>query len=75
MELTMSLKEGTLHAFLNVGRQIALSKTKTPDEARFDEIRPILIKSHLTKIIEMATLGILYTAAYQVGFKEGKIQL
>ena len=73
----MSLNTGILPAFLNIGRQVALSKTSNSEEARFDDIRPILIKSQLTKVIEKPILAkikerdskILHTAAYQAGFK------
>ena len=62
---------------------MALSKNKTSEEPTIDDIRPIVIKSHLTKVIEKAILAkikgkeskILHTAAYQAGFKEGQSTL
>ena len=83
LDLTTSLNSGNLPPYLNIGRQVALSKNKTSEEATIDDIRPIVIKSHLTKVLEKAILAkikeidskILPTAAYQAGFKEGQSTL
>ena len=56
-----------------------LSKNKGMDQAELKDIRPIVVRSHVAKILEkaiMAKVGVLaphllQTRIYQTGFKEG----
>ena len=65
--------------YLQEGRLIPLSKNKGKDEARLKDIRHIVVRSDISKIIEKAILAklerhaphILKTGLYQTGFKEG----
>ena len=61
------------------GRLIPLSKNTGKDQAALKDIRPIVVRSHLSKILEKATQAkidqlaphLLHTKRYQTGFKEG----
>ena len=63
----------------NEGRLVPLPKNKGKDEAELKDIRPIVVQSHLAKILEKAIMAkvavapphLLYTRMYQTGFKEG----
>ena len=65
------------------GRLIPLSKKKGSDVVTLDEIRPIVVKSHISKIMEKTILNkimkdrghLLKTSEFQRGFKEGKSTL
>ena len=54
-----------------------LSKNKGIDQAELKDIRPILVRSHLAKILEKAIMAkvaamaphLLQTRIYQTGFK------
>ena len=56
-----------------------LSKNKGLDKAELKDIRPIVVRSHLAKILEKAIMAkvaavaphLLQTRIYQTGFKEG----
>ena len=56
-----------------------LSKNKGKDEAELNDIRPIVVRSHVAKILEKAIMAkvaevaphLLQTRIYQTGFKEG----
>ena len=71
------LNIGIFPEYLIQGRLVPLSKLKTNDIVCLDDIRPIVIKSHITKICEKAILfkirssksEILETSSYQTGFK------
>ena len=64
--------------YLREGRLVPLSKNKGKDQALLKDIRPIVVRSHLAKILEKATLAkiehlaphLLATKQYQTGFKE-----
>jgi hypothetical protein len=51
-----------------------LSKNKGKDQAELKDIRPIVVKSHIAKILEKAIMAkvaphLLQTRIYQTGFK------
>ena len=56
-----------------------LSKNKGMDQAELKDIRPIVVRSHVAKILEKAIMAkvavlaphLLQTRIYQTGFKEG----
>jgi Reverse transcriptase (RNA-dependent DNA polymerase) len=66
--------------YLSEGRLIPLSKNKGKDQATLNDIRPIVVRSHLAKILEKAVLSkvthmapeLINTKRYQTGFKEGQ---
>ena len=68
----------TIPDYLREGRLVPLSKNKGKDQALLKDIRPIIVRSHLAKILEKATLAkieqlaphLLATKQYQTGFKE-----
>ena len=65
--------------YLYEGRLVPLSKNKGKDEAELKDIRPIVVRSHVAKILEKAIMAkvavaaphLLSTRIYQTGFKEG----
>ena len=65
--------------YLYEGRLVPLSKNKGKDQAELKDIRPIVVRSHLAKILEKAIMAkvavvaphLLQTRIYQTGFKEG----
>ena len=79
-EITDSLNNSQIPEYLRVGRLVPLQKTLTKGPCGLDEIRPIVVRSHLSKVMEKAILEKIKTQAphliaskiYQTGFKEGK---
>ena len=77
--LAMLNEEVDIPEYLNEGRLVPLSKNKGSDQALLKDIRPIIVRSHLAKIVEKALMAkvesaaphLLRTASYQTGFKEG----
>ena len=65
--------------YLYEGRLVPLSKNKGKDQAELKDIRPIVVRSHVAKIMEKAIMAkvaaeaphLLQTRIYQTGFKEG----
>ena len=65
---------------LKSGRLIPLQKTLTKGPVSLDDIRPIVVRSHISKIMEKAILTkihdtcphLIMTKMYQTGFKESK---
>ena len=63
-----------------MGRLVPLQKTFTKGPSNLDEIRPIVVRSHLSKIMEKAILEriksqyphLIASKIYQTGFKDGK---
>ena len=43
--------------YLNEGRLVPLSKNKGLDQAELKDIRPIVVRSHLAKIMEKAIMA------------------
>ena len=79
-EITNSLNNSQIPEYLRVGRLVPLQKTLTKGPCGLDEIRPIVVRSHLSKIMEKAILEkikiqaphLIASKVYQTGFKEGK---
>ena len=79
-EITHSLNNAAIPEYLRVGRLVPLQKTQTKGPVRLDDIRPIVVRSHLSKIMERAILTkieqccphLISSKKYQTGFKEGK---
>ena len=65
--------------YLFEGRLVPLSKNKGKDQAELKDIRPIVVRSNVAKILEKAIMAkvalasphLLQTKIYQTGFKEG----
>ena len=77
-EITESLNEGSIPSHLRWARLVPLSKVKGSAIATIQDIRPIMIKSHIFKIMEKVLLqkikstrsNLLRSGQYQNGFKE-----
>ena len=55
-EIAESLNRAQIPEYLRVGRLVPLQKTFTKGLCNLDEIRPIMVRSHLSKIMEKAIL-------------------
>ena len=79
-EITNALNDAVIPSYLRVGRLVPLQKTQSKGPVRLDDIRPIVVRSHLSKIMEKAILSkiekecphLISSKVYQTGFKEGK---
>ena len=79
-EISDSLNNSQIPEYLRIGRLVPLQKTFTKGPCSLDEIRPIVVRSHLSKIMEKAILEriksqcphLIASKVYQTGFKEGK---
>ena len=79
-EIVEALNDANIPEYLRVGRLVPLQKTQTRGPVNLDEIRPIVVRSHLSKIMEKAILTkinerchhLISSKVYQTGFKEGK---
>lgn len=77
-EIVNMLHEGAIPDHLKRARLVPLTKIKGSSVATIDDIRPIMIKSHIFKVIEKAILNkikqssstLLSSGDYQNGFKE-----
>ena len=80
LEITEALSSNYIPEYLRVGRLVPLQKTQTRGPVNLDEIRPIVVRSHISKIMEKAILNrineqcahLISSKIYQTGFKEGK---
>jgi hypothetical protein len=80
LEITDALNDMRIPEYLRVGRLVPLQKTSTKGPVGLDEIRPIVVRSHISKIMEKAILEKIHkmcphmiaSKTYQTGFKEGK---
>ena len=69
-----------LPEYMRQGRLVPLSKVKESNNVKVGDIRPIVVRSHLSKIVEKALLErikkhswhLLETQYYQMGFKDGQ---
>ena len=52
-----ALNQGEIPEYLRVGRMVPLQKTATKGPIALDEIRPIVVRSHISKIMEKAILA------------------
>ena len=79
-EIADSLNTAKIPEYLRIGRLVPLQKTFTKGPCNLDMIRPILVRSHLSKIMEKAILEriksqcphLISSKVYQTGFKDGK---
>jgi hypothetical protein len=79
-EITDALNTMRIPEYLRVGRLVPLQKTSTKGPVGLDEIRPIVVRTLVSKIMEKAILEKIYktcphviaSKVYQTGFKEGK---
>ena len=55
-EIVEALNSVSIPEYLRVGRLVPLQKTQTRGPVNLDEIRPIVVRSHLSKIMEKAIL-------------------
>ena len=55
-EIADALNNSLIPEYLRVGRLVPLQKTLTKGPCGLDEIRPIVVRSHLSKIMEKAIL-------------------
>jgi retron-type reverse transcriptase len=76
--VSTALNNNSIPSYLTKTRLIPLSKNKGLAQGAFDDIRPIAVRSHISKIMEKAILNrlqlddnkhILATKNYQAGFK------
>ena len=80
-EVADALNTKRIPEYLRVGRLVPLQKTSTKGPVSLDEIRPIVVRSHVSKIMEKAILEKINTTCphviaskmYQTGFKEGEV--
>jgi hypothetical protein len=78
-QILLMLNNAQVPEYLREGRLIPLSKNKGKAEAQLKDIRPIIVRSHIAKVMEKALLAkierlaphLLKTGLYQTGFKEG----
>ena len=52
-----ALNEGEIPEYLRTGRMVPLQKTTSKGPVALDEIRPIVVRSHISKIMEKAILA------------------
>ena len=79
-EITEALNSASIPTYLREGRLVPLQKTLTKGPVKLDDIRPIVVRSHISKIMEKAILAkvrescphLIESKVYQTGFKEGK---
>ena len=80
IEILDALNGGDIPEYLNTGRMVPLQKTATKGPVALNEIRPIVVRSHISKIMEKAILAkitetcphLIDSKMYQTGFKDGK---
>jgi hypothetical protein len=79
-EIVDALNTMRIPEYLRVGRLVPLQKTSSKGPVTLDDIRPIVVRSHVSKIMEKAILEkinltcphVIASKVYQTGFKEGK---
>ena len=79
-EIANALNSSQIPDYMKIRRLVPLQKSFTKGPCGLDEIRPIVVRSHLSKIMEKAILERIKTTyphliaskTYQTGFKEGK---
>ena len=55
-EIANSLNSAKIPDYLRSGRLVPLQKTQTKGPVSLDDIRPIVVRSHISKIMEKAIL-------------------
>jgi len=79
-EIANALNMRVIPDHLKSGRLVPLQKTLTKGPVSLDDIRPIVVRSHISKIMEKAILQkihdtcphLIATKMYQTGFKKSK---
>jgi len=61
VELAKALNRGALPKYFQKGRLVSLSKVMGKDVVKCNDIRPIVIKSHIAKICEKVILNKIYS--------------
>ena len=56
-EITQALNDAAIPDYLRVGRLVPLQKTQTKGPVSLEDIRPIVVRSHISKIMEKAILS------------------
>ena len=77
-EITAMINCGQVPDHLKIARLVPLTKMKGTSTATIQDVRPIMIKSHIYKVMEKAILNrikdersrLLISGNYQNGFKE-----
>jgi hypothetical protein len=57
IEITEALNSASIPTYLREGRLLPLQKTLTKRPVKLDDIRPIMVRSHISKIMEKAILA------------------
>jgi len=55
-ELSMMMSQCRIPEYMRQGRLVPLSKVKESNNVKVEDIRPIVVRSHLSKIVEKALL-------------------
>ena len=79
-EVMDALNQGEIPEYMRTGRMVPLQITASKGPVALDEKRPIVVRSHISKIIEKAILAkinecsphLIESKMYQTGFKVGK---
>ncbi len=79
-EIADALNSSRIPDYLRSGRLVPLQKTQGRGPVSLEDIRPIVVRSHISKVMEKAILQrikdtaphLVKTKMYQTGFKEGK---
>ncbi len=79
-EITDALDNAQIPEYLRVGRLVPIQKTLIKGPCNLDEIRPFVVRSHLSKILDKAILEkikcqsphLIESKVYQTCFKECK---
>ena len=77
-EITAIINSGRIPEHLKTARLVPLTKIKGQTTASIHDVRPIMVKSHIFKVMEKAILmkikssksRLLTSGSYQNGFKE-----
>ena len=56
LEIAQLMTQGTLPSYLREGRLVPLSKVKESNNVKLGDIRPIVVRSHLSKVVEKTLL-------------------
>ena len=56
-EITEALNSSSIPTYLREGRLVPLQKTLTKGPVKLDDIRPIVVRSHISKIMEKVILA------------------
>jgi hypothetical protein len=76
-EITEALNSASVPTYLREGRLVPLQKTLIKGSVKLDDIRPVVVRSHISKIMEKAILAklrescphLIKSKVYLTGFK------